>query len=40
MQSQTNLKYSSNPEDILNQPKKLEKLNSKEDSLELPYLKF
>ena len=41
MQNQTNLKYSSNPKDIFKSAKKkLEKLNSKEDSLKIPYLKF
>ena len=44
MRNQTNLKYSSNPKDIFKsakkKKKKIEKLNSKEDSLKLPYLKF
>ena len=41
MQNQTNLKYSSNPKDIFKSAKKkLEKLNSKKDSLKIPYLKF
>ena len=40
MKNQTNLKYSSNPEGTFKSAKKLEKLNSKEDSLTLPYLKF
>ena len=41
MQNQTNWKYSSNPKDTFKSAKKkLEKLNSKEDSLKLPYLKF
>ena len=41
MQNQTNLKYSSNTKDIFKSTKKkLEKRNSKEGSLKLPYLKF
>ena len=41
MQNQTSLKYFSNPKDIFKSAKKkLEKLNSQEDSLKLPYLKF
>ena len=38
MQNQTNLKYSSNPKDIFKsaKKKKLEKLNSKKDSLKIP----
>ena len=40
MQNQTNIKYSSAPKDILNQLKKIKKLNPKEDSLKLTYLKF
>ena len=41
MQNQTNLKYFCNPKDIFKSAKKkLEKLNSKEDSLKLAYLKF
>ena len=36
-----NLKYSINPKDIFKSAKKkLEKLNSKEDSLKLPYIKL
>ena len=43
MQNQTNSKYSSNPRDIFKSVKKNpknRKLNSKEESLELPYLNF
>ena len=43
MQNQTNSKYSSNPRDIFKSVKKKpqnRKLNSKEESLELPYLNF
>ena len=41
MQNQTNVKYSSNPRDIFKSAKKnLERLNPKEDSIKLPYLKF
>ena len=41
MQNQTNLKYSNNSKDIFKSAeKKLEKLNSNEDSLKLPYVKF
>ena len=41
MQNQTNVKYSSNPRDIFKLAKKnVEKLNPKENSLKLPYLKF
>ena len=43
MQNQTNSKYSSNPRDIFKSVKKTpknRKLNSKEESLELPYLNF
>ena len=40
MQNQTKVKYSGNPKGIFKSAKKLEKLNPKEDSLKLPYLKF
>ena len=41
MQNQTNKKYSSNPKHIFKSAKKnLEKLNPKEDSLKLRYLRF
>ena len=41
MQNQTKVKYSGNLKGIFKSAKKkLEKLNPKEDSLKLPYLKF
>ena len=41
MQKQTNLKYFNNSKGIFKSAeKKLEKLNSNEDSLKLPYVKF
>ena len=40
MQNQTNIKHFSTPKDIFKSVKKLEKLNPKEDSVKLPYLKF